>query len=90
MHPAFVAMNAVELLPSARHADVAEAALLLDVFVRLERVGVREDALLHPRQEHDLELQPLGRVQGHQRHALLGLVAIEVGDERDGVEVVGQ
>jgi hypothetical protein len=43
---------------------------------------VREEALLPARQEHDVELQPLGRVQRHQRDALAAILRIGVHDQR--------
>ena len=46
----------IELLHRARHADVAEAALLLDVVVVDARV--REEALLHAGHEHDGNSSP--------------------------------
>ena len=58
----------------ARHPDVAEAALLLDV-VLLDRARVREDPLLHPEHEDGAELEPLRVVERHQRD-LAGAVAV--------------
>src|SRR6266498_2129330 len=76
VHAALERVEAVELLARAGHADVAETALLFEVFVRVERLRVRQDPLFHPRQEDDAELEPLRRVQRHQRDAFFRFVAI--------------
>ena len=48
---------------------------------------MREHALFHPREEHRRELEPLGRVQGHEGHARRVLVeGIHVGHEGDRVQ----
>ena len=69
----------------ARQADVGEPALLLQArraaLVQAALVG--EQPLLPARQEHDVELQPLGRVQRHQRDALVAVVRVDVHDQRD-------
>ena len=78
-----------EPLHRARHADVAEPALLLDGALVPRRRRVGEDALLHADQVHDRELEALRRVAGHQRHAVAAaLEGVEVGDERHLVEVL--
>ena len=51
---------------------------------------MRQDAFFHAGEEDDFELQPLRRVQSHQCHALLRLVAIEVGHQGQRVEVIAQ
>src|SRR5581483_6783207 len=84
-----VRVEAVQLLARARHADVAEATLLFDVLILLERVGVRQDAFLHAGEKDDFELEPLRCMERHQRDAFLRLVAVEIGDQRDRVEIVG-
>ena len=50
------------------YADIGEAALLFEPgqAVLVERSLVREQALLPARQEHSLELETFGAVQGHQ------------------------
>ena len=68
-------------------ADVGEAALLLQLVGLGERTDVREDALLHADQEHDRELQALGRVQRHQHDLVVVVVElVGVGDQRDLLE----
>ena len=56
----------VQPLAGPGDADVGEPPLLLQLLGLGEGPEVREDALLRPDQEHDGELQPLGRVQRHQ------------------------
>ncbi|CAB4849078.1 unannotated protein [freshwater metagenome] len=55
---------------------------------------MREDAVLHARDEHDGELQALRGVESHQGHdsAVLGGVGngVGVGDEGDPLEEVGE
>src|SRR5207247_7392000 len=51
VHAPLARVEAVELFARAGHADVAEAALLLHVLVRVERLRVRQDALFSPGQE---------------------------------------
>ena len=48
-------------------ADVGQPPLLLELLRVAERAHVREGAVLHPGEEDDRELQPLGGVQRHQR-----------------------
>ena len=70
-------------LHRARHADVCEAALLLDA-VLLDRARVREDPLLHPDHVDGAELEALRVVQRHQRHErALAADRVLVGVERD-------
>src|ERR1700691_568512 len=49
----------IEQLPRARHADVAEAALLLDFVVDIGGAAMRKQALLHPGDEHDRVFEAL-------------------------------
>ena len=56
-----------EALHGARHADVGEPPLLLDVVV-LDRARVREDPLLHADHEDGAVLEALRVVERHQRH----------------------
>ena len=55
---------------------------------------MREDAVLHAREEDDRELQALGGVQRHQRDDAAVLTCVRdlvaVGDERDLLHEVGQ
>ena len=75
------------MLARAGERDVAQAALLLH-FIRLaDAAQAGENALLAADDEHRRKLQALGRVHGHERDAVHGLVVvIEVGIERDLVE----
>src|ERR1019366_10109153 len=58
-----------EVQPFARagHPDIAEPPLLLQLVGLAQALGVREDPLFHPGEEHDAELEALGRVQRHER-----------------------
>ena len=47
---------------------------------------MREQPLLPARQKDDLELQPLGRMQGHDRNTLALLRAFDVHDQRHVLE----
>ena len=76
-----------ELLARPGHGDVTQPALLLDGRVVVDAARVREDPLLEAGDEHHRELQPLGGVNGHQRdRALLGVVAVDVGGQRDPLQ----
>src|SRR6266404_9454684 len=79
-------MQQGQLLHRARHADVAEAPLLLDA-VLLDRARVREDPLLEADEEDGLELEALRIVQRHQRdERALAADGVLVGVERDLLE----
>jgi hypothetical protein len=82
----------VEALPGPRDPDVGEAALLLELARAPERAHVREDAILHPGEEHHGELEPLRRVQRHERDdAAIGIRdLVGVRDERHPLEEVGE
>ena len=56
----------------ARHADVAEAALLFQFLGIVERAGVREETLFESGQKYQRKFQALGGVQCHQRDARVG------------------
>ena len=56
-----------------RDADVGEAAFLLHVVGLAQRPAAREHALLGADEEHDRELQALGRVQREQDDLVLDL-----------------
>ena len=60
-------MHQVEPILGARHADVRQAPLLLQLAIVLERTPMRQQPLLEPDDEDDRELQALGGVQGDQR-----------------------
>ena len=72
-----------------RHADVAEATLLLHALL-LDGTDVREDPLLHPDHEHRPELEALRVVQRHQRDEPAVVPdRVLVGDEGDVLEEAG-
>src|SRR5205823_76572 len=67
----------VQALPGPGDTDIAEAALLLELFGVGQGSGVREDALLEAGDEHDGELEALGVVQRHERgRRLLRIVLV--------------
>ncbi len=71
-------------LASTGQADIGETALLFEAGQALvvERALVGEQAFLPARQEHGVELQPLGGMQGHDAdHVGAGALGV-VGDQR--------
>ena len=60
-------------------ADVGQPTLLFHLERLTEGAHVGEDPLLHPDDEHDRELEALGRVQRHQDDGALVLVVERVG-----------
>ncbi len=80
----------MELLLRARHADVEEPPLLLQVLALALRVPVRQESVLEAGQEDDRKLESLGAVQRHQADAALAVPGVEVGDQRDMVEEGGE
>ncbi len=68
------------------HPDIAEATLLLQLVGLRQALGVREDPLLHPGEEHDPELEALGGVQRHERHARAVVGDVCSGYESGGLE----
>ena len=79
------------------HADVAEPPLLVEAGGALGgrlvlRPGplVRQGPVLQAGQEHRLELQPLGGVQRHERHAPLRRLGVGLAEERDLLQEAGQ
>ena len=71
----------IQLFPGAGHAHVAEPPLLL----HLLRVGPGlrggEEPVLHAAEEHRIEFQALGGVEGHKVHAAVLLVHVVRGRE---------
>ena len=67
----------VETLAGARQAHVGEAPLLLHLARIVEGPRMREDALLEPADEDDVELEALGRVQRDERD-LVGVAGVGV------------
>ena len=75
-------MTEVQPLLGAGEADVAKAALFLELVRVADAAHVWEDAVLHADDEHDGELETFRRMQRHQRdRALVGIRLVEVGDE---------
>jgi hypothetical protein len=77
----------------AGDADITEAPLLLELGLApaVDGTRMRKDALLHARQEHDRELEPLDGVHGDQRRRRLRvLIFVDVGDEGDFLEEARQ
>ena len=84
-------MGDVELLLGPGDGHIGEAALLLQLRSVVKDARRREDAVLHPRQENDRELEPFGAVHGHQNDGVVGVVhAVKVGVEGDLLEEAGE
>jgi hypothetical protein len=79
----------VEALARPRHRDVHQPALLLQAVALLRCVLVREQALLEAGDEDDVELQPLGRMHGHQLHRVLPLAGLMLAGFERGVREEG-
>ncbi|OPZ06052.1 MAG: hypothetical protein BWZ08_02359 [candidate division BRC1 bacterium ADurb.BinA292] len=90
IEPPLVGPAQEEQIPGARDPDIEQPPLLLEVPLVDDGALAREDRILHPDQEHDAELQPLGAVQRHQRngrlvrHVVLGI------DQRHALEEIGK
>ena len=73
-----------QVLLRARDADEAQPALFFQLVQVPARAAVRQDAFLQPDHRDDGELQPLGRVQRHQRDRPAGAFhVVGVADEAD-------
>ena len=74
--------------PRAREADMREAALLLQPGAALivERALVRQQAFLPAGQEHGVELEPLGGMQGHDRDGFGAFALVGVHHQRNVFE----
>src|SRR6266699_1550184 len=72
----------------ARNPDMGEAALLLEAGAALvgERALMRKQAFLPARQEHGVELESLGGMQGHDRDRFGVGRAVGIHDQRDVLE----
>ena len=69
----------------AREGHVEQAPLLFETLGRLGGPLRREEGLLHPDDVDVFELQPLGRMDGHERHFVViarVLLLVHVGGER--------
>jgi len=93
-HPEKVPAEGVEEVQAPhcpRHADVAEATLLVDAAGLLDGAQVRQQALFHPHHEDDRELQPLDHVQRDQGQPRLALVeAVDIADQGGVLEELRQ
>src|SRR5699024_6996159 len=74
-----------ELLAGAGDAHVGQAPLLLELLRIAQGAVVGEGAVLHAGEEHDRELEALGRVQGHEGDELILLPRdlVRIGHARD-------
>ena len=69
----------------ARKADIGEPSLLLQTRqpALVQRALMGEKAFLPAGQKHGVELQPFGRVQGHERDAVAVIGLIRIHDQGD-------
>ena len=76
------------LRPRARHADVAEPPLLLELLFVLARSRVREQPFLEAGEDDDRKLEPLGAVQRHHPDAGVAraLLLVDVGEQRQAID----
>ena len=70
--------NQKKLIPCARHADVEESPLFLDVRVFL-RQGIRQEPVFNTCDEDNLEFQSFCRVECRKRDRI-----------RPGIEIIGR
>ena len=75
----------MQLALGAGDADITKPPLLLQAGRIVNRKLVRQQVLLHPRNEDHRKLQPLGLVQRDQRHGVRRTVGqiVDIRDERD-------
>src|SRR5690606_7351450 len=64
-------------------ADIEQAPLLVEAAL-LEAGLVRQVAVLQADDEHEAELQALGRVQAHQPHLVAGIALVRVREQGEG------
>ena len=70
----------------SRHADIAQPPFFFDR-IRLEHgPRMRKQPLLHSGQHHQRKLQPLGRMQRHQRDLRVLIVLVGVADQCGMIE----
>ncbi|MNT17458.1 hypothetical protein D3C72_1526060 [compost metagenome] len=60
-----------QFLHGTRQANVGQTTFFFQPPAFIQRHLAREHPLFHPDDKHLRELQPLGRVQGHQLHRVL-------------------
>src|SRR5262245_13277023 len=70
------------------HADVGQPPFFFEAggAALIKAALMREQTLLPAWQEHELELEPLGRVQGHQGNAIPGIGGVGVHHQRHMLE----
>ena len=61
-----------ELCARARHPDVAQAPLFLELLLVVARSRMGEQAFFEAREDDDRKLEPLRAVERHQPHARVG------------------
>ena len=61
--------------PGARDADIGDPALFLDIV----RIGVRQNAILHPGQKHRVPFEPFGGMDGRKHNGMRGWIALRFG-----------
>ena len=76
----------------ARDADVSQPPLFLESLeaILLQRTRMGKQTFLPTRQEHDVELEPLGRMQGHDRNSRPLFFALDLDDQGNMFEELGQ
>ena len=72
------------------HTDVAKPPLLFHIVRTVQRARMRKQTLLHPGQQHQRELEPLGRVESHQRHPRRRIVLVDFAHQRRVIEELMQ
>src|SRR5258705_4041730 len=81
----------MQALLRARDADVHEPSLLVDV-ARIDRLAMRQHALLQPDEEYVRKFETFRRVQRRQPHGVdtLAIAAFEHRDECNGLRQLEQ
>src|SRR5690554_6824310 len=69
-------MGEVELAHGPGHADITESTLLFETPRLLQRHLMREQPFFYPSDEDHRKLQPLGRMQRHQLHAIFEFIRL--------------
>ena len=71
-------MSKDQLFHCSCYSDITESTLLFEPFWIFTRHAMRKKSLLHPADEDHREFQSLGRVHGHELHAILVLLCLVV------------
>src|SRR6185437_12065849 len=74
VHAPLLGVSEIQMLHRPSHADVAEAALLLQCFEIRHAAVVGEEPFLHSAEEHDRELEALRHVQRHHLYAVIPVI----------------